>query len=226
MKKKTLVLALTFAMVAAITACGKTSQTDSEVADASQEVIVDSEEVIVDENEEDSESDAGTMDIASVIARDLELYDSVISELKPGEAYGLVAICENYDVLLVSKDGTYDWEGDRAAISAIVYGLDENNNVIELGEVNTGSTAYPLSVIDGYLLVGNNAGVYMYYVDSETNMLTTRKTAQVYYEDGVPSYYYSDVDTGFEGLWEDDSKLMELYGLYEEAFTVYFRDVE
>lgn len=157
---------------------------------------------------------------------ELEKFDSIISQLKPGQAYALADMCTDYDVLLVSDDGVYDFDGTNAAINATIYGLDEEGNVVELGEANSGHTAYPISVYDGCLLVGNNCGVYMYYVDTNTNDIFTRKTAQVYYEDQVPYYYYSDMETQYEGLVDDDSRLNEMYDLYNEAVVVNFTVVE
>ena len=66
----------------------------------------------------------------------------------------------------------------------------------------------------------------MYYVDTNTNDIFTRKTAQVYYEDQVPYYYYSDMETQYEGLVDDDSRLNEMYDLYNGAVVVDFTVVE
>lgn len=208
MKKSTLKkLLLVTLSVAVLAGCGKKDSDKKE--DKNSEVVEESSNIN-----------------PPVLAAE-ENYASVISELKPGQAYGFADFCTDYDVLLVSEDGAYDCgNGTMGAINAKVYGLDADNNVVELGIVGGGHTAYPISVYDGCVLFANNEYVFMQYVEPESGLILTKKTAQVYYEDGVAYYYCSNMDTGFEGLADDDSMLQEMYGLYDQATVVNFTVVE
>lgn len=158
-----------------------------------------------------------------------EQYDSIISELKPGQAYAFADICPSCDVLLVSEDGAYDFDGNgfMAAINAKIYAPDKDGKVIEYGTVFSSSTATPLAVYDGNLMSCTHERVMMEFIDDKTGSMTTKKCAEmVYDEDGNVSYGYMDYDTRTDGSVDDDSKMKELYELYDKATVVNFTVVE
>lgn len=154
-------------------------------------------------------------------------YAPILSSLSAGQAYAYAYVGGNYDVLLVADNDVYDYDGVFGATAATIYGLDEERHVMEIGYVNTGDTAYPLAIYeDSYLIYANNQSVFMQYLDENSNMMITQKTAQVYYEEDVPYYFYSDLVAGFDGLYEDDSKLIEMYDQYGQSYIIPFVIVE
>lgn len=158
-----------------------------------------------------------------------EKYDSIISQLKPGQAYAFADICSAFDALLISEDGAYDYDGNgnMGAINVKVYGLDANGEVIEYGEANSGGTAYPLAVYEGCLMICNNARTMMEYIDDKAFSMITKKCVEVSYDkDGNATYSYMDADTQTEGTLDDDSMMQEMYDMYSKATVINFTVVE
>lgn len=194
MKKILAGMVVTVAAVAMLAGCGK----------ATTEVTVEESNVV------------------SPVVNALEKYDPIISNLKAGEYYGFAAAGKGYDVLLVT-DGVYDWEdGIKASINAIVYGLDNDGNVIELGPVNSSGTAYPLSVYaDQYLMYGGNHFMFMSYADGGS-IINKKYAEEVFDTDGNATYYLLDAEKQFEGEVDDDSELVKMYEAFGESVVVNF----
>lgn len=158
----------------------------------------------------------------------MEKYDSIISGLQPGQAYGFADICTAFDVLLVSEDGAYDCgDGTMGAVNVKIYGLDADGNVMEYGVANSGHTAYPLAVYDGCLMTCNNARTMMEYINADSLSMITRKCVEVSYdEDGNASYAFMDADTQTDGVADDDSMMQEMLDMYSNATVINFTVVE
>lgn len=158
----------------------------------------------------------------------MEKYDSIISQLQPGQAYGFVDICSAFDVLLVSEDGAYDCgDGTMGALNVKVYGLDADGNVMEYGVASSGHTAYPLAVYDGCLMICNNSRTMMEYIDADALSMITKKCVEVLNDaDGNVSYSFMDSDTQTDGVTDSDSMMQEMYDMYSNATVINFTVVE
>ena len=155
----------------------------------------------------------------------MEKYGEIISGLSSDQYYGFAAGEEN-DLLLVT-DGVYDnLDGNMATIDAKVYSIDANGNVIEVGEVSSDGTAYPIAVYDDkYIMTGGNHRMEMSFV--KDGSIVTQKMAHVTYDtSGNATYDYYDLDENFEGVVEDDSKLMAMYEDYGKAVVVNFNQAQ
>ena len=202
-------LAIIMATVLGLTtfaACRK-SNTDVAADDAEQDVVEDGDE-----------------GVNPPFLTDLEMYDSVISNLSADQYYAFAGVAEDYDVLLVT-DGVYDYDGTTAAIDATIYGLDADGKVIEIGSVESDGTAYPLSVYEDYLMFGGNHHMAMVFVDNG-NMVTKKDADEVFDEEGNVTYYLFDYDNHFEGEVEDDSELVSMYDAFGEAIIINFNKAE
>ena len=234
--KKNLVAKILVALVATtavfgLVGCGvTTTETYTEsYTDENGETITTTTTTVTDENgETTTETTVEESNINSPVLAASEQYDSIISQLQPGQAYGFADICTEFDVLLVSEDGAYDYgDGTMGAINVKVYGLDADGNVIEYGEANSGGTAYPMAVYDGCLMICNNARTMMEYIDGESLSMITRKCVEVSYdEDGNASYSFMDADTQTDGVTDDDSMMQEMYDMFSNAVVINFTVVE
>ncbi len=114
------------------------------------------------------------------------------------------------DVLLVSS-GTYDnLDGNMAAIDATIFAYGEDE-ILELGKVCCGGTAYPLAVKDGILYVGSNHWGVKYTV-KDNQLIMLEKASVEYDSDGNETFFY---ESG-EGVDKDAT----------EAFDGFFSDLE
>ena len=160
-----------------------------------------------------------------------DTFTQIVDKLQAGQGYANVTIADK-DVLLVAS-GTYDYDGDGkkfVAIDADVYEYNADGKIQYLGYVECGGTAYPLSVKDGVLYVGNNHGMKKMTI-TEFDLLAVDENAYVDYDsDGNGTYYYtSDIRTVNEdpdAKYADDSKLNEFYADYEKAEMVEFNTVQ
>lgn len=220
MKKNLLMkVVLVAAAVSVLTACGQNPATEDKVSENTViEDTVDNDAAVTDE-----ESNINPPVVAA-----LEKYDSVISQLKPGQAYGFADICTEFDVLLVSEDGAYDCgDGVMGALNVKIYGLDADGNVMEYGVANSGHTAYPLAVYDGCLMTCNNSRTMMEYIAADSLSMITKKCVEVSYDDaGNATYSYMDADTQTDGTTDDDSMMQEMYDMYSNATVINFTEVE
>lgn len=213
--KKTLLAALA---VSVLTACGQQPVAEETAPETVAEETAPEAETEV--NEEESNINPPVLAAA-------EMYDSIISELQPGQAYAFADICSDYDVLLVA-DGVYDdLNGNNATIEAKVYAVNPDGEIEEFTTVTSGATAYPLAVYDGCLMVVNNARAMMEYINPEVCSVITKKCVEISYdEDGNPSCSYMDEATQSEGTVEGDEMMMEMYDIYSNATVLNFTVVE
>ena len=174
----------------------------------------------------DDEEEHVPMDITGC-----DTFTQIVDKLKAGQGYANVTIGDK-DVLLVST-GTYDYDGDGskfAAIDADVYEYDKDGNILYLGYVECGGTAYPLAVKNGILYVGNNHGMKKMTI-TEFDILAVDENAYVEYDsEGKGTYYYTSelrtVNEDPDAKFADDSKLNEFYADYDAADMVEFNTVQ
>ncbi len=121
---------------------------------------------------------------------EFESYDEIISLLENGEGYAYIKL-DGYDGdVLAITDMLYAWDEDTsAAISVSLYtpcGYIEGNPIYDIGDVQTGGTAYPIRLSeDGTLYVCNNRTFSKLKVSEQGLLYYAEKTNIVYSEDGT-----------------------------------------
>ncbi|MBR5408297.1 MAG: hypothetical protein IK111_11785 [Lachnospiraceae bacterium] len=153
-----------------------------------------------------------------------DTFTKIVDKLDEGMGYANVGIGDT-DVLLISE-GTYEWDNDvYAAIDAqlFIYSKDE---IIYLGTVMAGGTAYPLAVKDGYLYVGGNHFMTKYLVDEGT-LIKVEEGYVTYDKDGNDIYYYETCNAVFEKYDEETAKnnFEELFKEQAGAEVINFQPV-
>ena len=153
-----------------------------------------------------------------------DTFTQIVNKLYKGMGYANVKIGDT-DVLLISE-GTYEWDTDvDAAIDAqmFIYGEDD---IIYLGTVMAGGTAYPLAVKDGYLYVGGNHFMTKYLVDN-CFLIKVEEGYVKYDKDGNDTYYYETCNAVFEKYDEATAKsnFEELFNEQADAEVINFQPV-
>lgn len=145
--------------------------------------------------------------------KSFESYEEVIDSLEKGTWYASVTLNTARNPLLLVTDGVYDnGDGNMATIYADVYAYDENGRIIKYGEIDSCSTAYPLSISADYLYLAGNHHVTKLYVDEAYSSFITKEDAvEIFDTDANASYYYYSQEEGFAGKVQDESKLMCLF---------------
>ena len=94
-----------------------------------------------------------------------EAYSCIISELDDDASYAFLEMDYPEDVL-VTTEQTYD-SGDEesAAVQCKVYYL-YNNEVLELGTIESLSTAYPISFTKDAIWAGDNTAIRKYEIEN------------------------------------------------------------
>ncbi len=121
---------------------------------------------------------------------EFESYDEIISLLESGEGYAYLKI-DGYDgEVLAITDMLYAWDEDTsAAISVSLYtpcGYIEGNPIYDIGDFQTGGTAYPIRLSDdGILYVCNNRTFGKVKVSTQGLAYYAEKTNISYSEDGT-----------------------------------------
>lgn len=163
--------------------------------------------------------------VSSPVAKAVEQYDEVISQLSGDQWYAFADINKDYDVLLVT-DGTYDnLDGNMVTIDATLYGLDDNGKPFELGTVQSSGTAYPLAVYNQCIMYGGNHCMSMSFVDGGS-MITKLYADEIFDSEGNATYSVFDYDEHFEGNVDDDTKLKEMYEMYGQATVINFTQAQ
>ncbi|WP_044912697.1 hypothetical protein [Butyrivibrio sp. WCE2006] len=149
-------------------------------------------------------------------------FDDIIAKLDKGMAYAKTRI-DHTDVLLVSS-GAYDCDGNgtMASIDAEVYKKD-NDDVVYIGYVEAGGTAYPLTIYDGDIYVCGNHFTSSYDIDG--NALDLEDENYVEYDTAGNATYY-EIDDGEKKVLVDDSEMMEMYEEFSQGQVIKFTVVE
>ena len=140
-------------------------------------------------------------------------YDEIISQLSAGEGYAYINL-NGYDGdILATCTGTYEDQGVNCAIDALLYA--ENNGKAELlASVQTGGTAYPVTV-DGGILYYTTPVQYA-EADVTKNadgkyQLNYIKLAVVSYDAGGNATYNTKGDISASDLTSED----DFYALFD-----------
>lgn len=121
---------------------------------------------------------------------EFESYDEIISLLESGEGYAYLKM-DGYDGdVLAITDMLYAWDEDvSAAIGVSLYtpcGYIEGNPIYDIGDFQTGGTAYPIRLSDdGVLYVCNNRTLGKVKISTQGLAYYAEKTNISYSEDGT-----------------------------------------
>ena len=138
----------------------------------------------------------------------LEKYASVLNGLKSGQGYALANIGGTTQSLFVT-DYTYRYDDKTvAAIGAKVYTLDATGTVVQVGEVQSAGTAYPLAVNEGsrVLFYGTGHEVNKASLSTDGKSLDVVESAEEDFDtNGKATYYYNKDNVS------DDSNLKRMF---------------
>ena len=107
----------------------------------------------------------------------------------------------NYKVLLVSQE-TFgnDENDDKEAIEATIFALDSKGKILSLGSIRSQGTLYPVSILNGKLMVAGHQFVRIYSIRGDLPELV--------------------LDSCQEG---DGPELTEMFDTFEQGVSVKFR---
>ena len=201
MKNKILVLVLAGVMTLSMFACGSTAaSTETETAQVEDEAVpTASDEAAVqdwDENSIDfikqiSEESAPSIDIS-----DCGTFTDLLNKgrVSTGMGYANITVGD-IDVFAVTS-GTYDnMDGNMAGIDATLFTYDDGN-IVELGKICSGGTAYPIATKDGYIYTASNHWICKYVIGDDNSLQIMEKASVVYDENGNGTYFYDSEDGG------------------------------
>ena len=145
-----------------------------------------------------------------------ETFDQMTKDFKKGMGYAQVKLGDT-DVFLVST-GTFTGEdGARYAMDASVFVYDRDGKIDYLGKVQSGGTAYPLMITDGYLFTGGHHNVTKWTVKNG-RLEAAEEACETFDTDGNSTYYLGDKQV------EDDTDLSRLFEEYFSGEEVDFTD--
>lgn len=107
----------------------------------------------------------------------------------------------NHKVLLVSQE-TFgnDEDDDKEAIEATIFALDSKGKILSLGSIRSQGTLYPVSILNGKLMVAGHQFVRIYSIRGDLPELV--------------------LDSCQEG---DGPELTEMFDTFEQGVSVKFR---
>ncbi len=132
-------------------------------------------------------------------------YDEIISLLENGQGYAIVQIEGADQEVLAVTDMTYAWDEDTAAAIDVSFylpcGYIDGHPVLNIGNVSTGGTAYPVRLSDdGILYVCNNRTF---------SKLKVEMTGLLYYAEKTNLSYSEDGTATIEGFTSEDGGLSD-----------------
>lgn len=201
MKNKFLVLALTGVMTLSMVACGSAAaNTETEVAQVEDEAVptASNDAATIDMEENSIEF---IKQISSECAPDIDFSDCGTftdmlnkKKISAGMGYANITVGD-VDVFAVTS-GTYDnMDGNMAGIDATLFTYDDGN-IVELGKICSGGTAYPIATKDGYIYTASNHWVCKYVIGDDNSLQIMEKASVVYDENGDGTYFYDSEDGG------------------------------
>lgn len=96
-----------------------------------------------------------------------DAFTSFAEHFGESESFALASV-SGHEVLLVSQE-TFgnNVNEDKEAIEATIFALDGNGRIISLGSVRSQGTLYPVSVLDGKIMVAGHQFVRIYGIRGE-----------------------------------------------------------
>ncbi len=200
MKNRFVVLAMVGVMALSMVACGSASTKaetesaqveDEAVPTASNEAAQDLDENSIDFIKQVSNECAPEIDFS-----DCDTFTDMLNKKKitAGMGYANITVGD-VDVFAVTS-GTYDnMDGNMAGIDATLFTYDDGN-IVELGKICSGGTAYPIATKDGYIYTASNHWVCKYVIGDDNSLQIMEKASVVYDTDGNGTYFYESEDGG------------------------------
>ncbi|SHJ32436.1 hypothetical protein [Pseudobutyrivibrio xylanivorans] len=200
MKNRFVVLAMVGVMALSMVACGSASTNtetesaqveDEAVPTASNEAAQDLDENSIDFIKQVSNECAPEIDFS-----DCDTFTDMLNKKKitAGMGYANITVGD-VDVFAVTS-GTYDnMDGNMAGIDATLFTYDDGN-IVELGKICSGGTAYPIATKDGYIYTASNHWVCKYVIGDDNSLQIMEKASVVYDTDGNGTYFYESEDGG------------------------------
>ncbi len=200
MKNRFVVLAMVGVMALSMVACGSASTKaetesaqveDEAVPTASNEAAQDLDENSIDFIKQVSNECAPEIDFS-----DCDTFTDMLNKKKitAGMGYANITVGD-VDVFAVTS-GTYDnMDGNMAGIDATLFTYDDGN-IVELGKICSGGTAYPIATKDGYIYTASNHWVCKYVIGDDNSLQIMEKASVVYDTDGNGTYFYESEHGG------------------------------
>ncbi|SDA74794.1 hypothetical protein SAMN02910368_02429 [Lachnospiraceae bacterium G11] len=136
----------------------------------------------------------------------------VYSEVAEGQAYALVDLGLSEKCLLIAKGDLDDYLGKKGAVTAQVYGVDNEGNLVDFGEVQSDGSGYLLKVETPYLYVCGGHDIDLLYPNVETGTLDVYEGARIKFGETTDTFFYTKdgVEKEVEDMTEFDN-LLERY---------------
>lgn len=153
---------------------------------------------------------------------DIHVYDEILAQVSESEKAAFVELNGlELPVLLVSGETYKHTVCTDVAMGCSIYAYIENE-VINLGDIYSGGTAYPISADDSYIYAAAGHCCHKYKIDIEKRELVVQEVAaEKFGENATPTYYYGNEETE-EQIVPDNSYLERLFDEYKEADIVAF----
>lgn len=164
----------------------------------------------------------GEYEFSEAHKKDLALYDSVYSTLKPSQYYAFADINAEFDALLVADEVSKNEDGSMTATKASVYGFNQKNEIVEFGSISLSDADFPLAVNHGCLYYGGEHIIKKGYADrASASLLIQEEAKEEFDSNGTASYVYIGED-GSEEKQTDNSEWNRLLAEREDAVILNF----
>lgn len=198
MKNKILTSVLAGIMAISMVACGSGSADIQEVAEESVPASGQTAQAAADWEEN---SIGYIKEISGEVAPEIDIRDCYTftdllnnNRVTSGMGYANVSVGD-MDCFFVTS-GTYDnMDGNMAGIDATIFIYDDGD-IVELGKICSGGTAYPIATNNGYIYTASNHWICKYEISDDNTLKIIEKASVTYDENGVGTYFYDSEDGG------------------------------
>ncbi len=164
-------------------------------------------------------------DVVSPALKNEDIYKDVIEGLQEGQYYAFADMGENNDALLVAENAYKDENDNYITNEASVYFVDGDGKPVKIGEVVSGSTAYPLGVFEKNIYYATHHLIGKKAVDEENMALVVSDETYIEFDsDGNETYY--DMTNDGEKQVTDDTHYTNLLEEYGKSDIVVFTKVD
>ena len=222
MKKRFMALAMTALMGLSLVACGDTTASTELKTVEDEEVAASGSDIGSVPTEEDENKIDFIKKVAQDVAPDIDMTDCYTftdllnkGRVTAGMGYANVDVGDVNCFFVTS--GTYDnLDGNMAGIDATIFTYDDGD-LVELGKICSGGTAYPIAAKDGYIYTASNHWICKYVIGDDNELAIMEKASVTYDENGNGTYFYESEDGG------DYSNIDSAYA--EEIMNLLFEEM-
>ena len=222
MKKRFMALALTGVMALSMVACGNTTANTDLKTVEDEEVATSGSDIGSVPTEEDENKIEFIKSISEESAPDIDTtgcytFTDLLNNGKVTAGMGYANVDVGDVNCFFVTSGTYDnLDGNMAGIDATIFTYDDGN-LVELGKICSGGTAYPIATKDGYIYTASNHWICKYLIADDNELTIMEKASVTYDENGDGTYFYESEDGG------DYSKIDSAYA--EEIMNKLFDEM-